>query len=79
MTIESLRQARSGVRAIARTLGRSPGTISREFARNADDDGAYASLPAHALSRSRRIKARPAACRDIVVPCPDFNVYDIGE
>ena len=61
MTIASLRQARSGVRAIARALGRSPGTVSRELARNADGDGAYASLPAQALSRSRRIQARPAA------------------
>ena len=61
MTIASLRQARSGVRAIARALGRSPGTVSRELARNTDGDGAYASLPAQALSRSRRIQARPAA------------------
>ena len=43
MTIASLRQARSSVRAIACSLGRSPRTISRELARNADGDGAYAS------------------------------------
>ncbi|MEI6029497.1 MAG: IS30 family transposase, partial [Betaproteobacteria bacterium] len=61
MTIASLRQARSSVRAIARALGRSPGTISRELARNVGSDGSYASLPAQALSRSRRIQARPAA------------------
>jgi IS30 family transposase len=61
MTITSLRQARSSVRAIACALGRSPGTISRELARNVGSDGTYASLPAHALSRLRRIQARPAA------------------
>jgi IS30 family transposase len=61
MTIASLRQARSSMRAIAGVLGRSPETISRELARNLGSDGTYASLPAQALSRSRRIQARPAA------------------
>jgi IS30 family transposase len=61
MTIASLRQGRSTVRAIARALGRSPGTISRELARNVGSDGSYASLPAHTLSRARRIQARSAA------------------
>ena len=64
MTIASLRQGRSTVRAIARALGRSPGTISRELARNVGSDGSYASLAAQALSRSRRIQARPAAKLD---------------
>jgi IS30 family transposase len=58
MTIASLRQARSGVRAIARALGRSPGTVSRELARNADGDGSYSSLPAQALSRARQSQER---------------------
>jgi IS30 family transposase len=61
MTIESLRQTRSTVRAMACALGRSPMIISRELARSAGSDGAYASLPAQALSQSRQIQARPAA------------------
>jgi IS30 family transposase len=61
MTIASLRQARSSVRAIACALGLTPGTISRKLARNVGSDGSYASLPAHALSRSRSIQARRAA------------------
>jgi IS30 family transposase len=60
MTIASMRLARSGVRAMARTLGRSPATISRELSRNADAEGAYASLPAQALSQTRRVEARAA-------------------
>jgi IS30 family transposase len=55
MTIASLRQARSGVRAIVNALGRSPGTINRVLARNVGGDGSYASLPAQALNRSRRV------------------------
>ena len=64
MTIASLHQGRSSVRDIARAVGRSPGTISRELACNVGSDGSYASLPAQALSRSRRIQARPAAKLD---------------
>jgi IS30 family transposase len=60
MTIASMRLARSGVRARARALGRSPATISRELSRNADAEGAYASLPARALSQTRRVEARGA-------------------
>ena len=64
MTIANLRQGRTSVRTIARAIGRSAGTISRELARNVGTAGSYASLPAQALSRSRRKKARPAAKLD---------------
>ncbi len=60
MTIASMRLARSGVRAMARMPERSPATISRELSRNADAEGAYASLPAQALSQTRRVEARAA-------------------
>ncbi len=59
-TIASMRLARSGARATARALGRSPATISRELSRNADAEGAHASLPAQALSQTRRVEARGA-------------------
>jgi hypothetical protein len=36
------------IRAIARRLGRSPSTISREPRRNADRDGGYRATTAHA-------------------------------
>ena len=60
MTLASMCQARSGVRAMARALERSPSTISREISRNASAEGVYASVPAHALSQTRRIQARAA-------------------
>jgi IS30 family transposase len=58
MTLASMCQARSSVRAMARALERSPSTISREIARNASAEGVYASVPAQALSQTRRIQAR---------------------
>ena len=64
MTIASLRQSGSGVRAMARALGRSPGTVSRELARNTCAELGYASVPAHALSQARRVDARPMAKLD---------------
>ena len=45
---------------MARTLGRSAGTISRELARNTGARTGYASAPAQAMSQARRIDARPA-------------------
>ncbi len=60
MTLASICQARSGVRAMARVLERSPSTISREIARNASAEGVYASVPAQALSQTRRVLARAA-------------------
>ena len=64
MTIASMKQEGSSVRAIARTLGRSAGTISRELTRNACSQSGYASTVAHGLCRTRRIEARPRAVLD---------------
>jgi IS30 family transposase len=64
MTISSMAQQGSSVRAMARTLGRSAGTVSRELARNRCARLGYASEPAQALCRSRRIDARPQAKLD---------------
>jgi IS30 family transposase len=64
MTIASLRQQGSSVRTIARTLDRSPGTISRELARNRHSELGYASAPAQALSAQRRDAARGLAKLD---------------
>lgn len=59
MTISSMAQQGSSVRAMARTLGRSAGTVSRELARNCCARVGYASEPAGAMSRARRLQARP--------------------
>lgn len=59
--IATLRARGSGVREIARLLGRSPSTVSRELKRNVapHDGGRYDSDLAHARARerSRRIRA----------------------
>lgn len=64
MTIASLRQQGASVRAMARTLGRSPGTVSRELARNSSPELGYASATAQALSMQRREAARRPAKLD---------------
>jgi transposase, IS30 family len=49
------------MRAIARRLGRSPSTISRELRRNADRrDGGYRPMTAHALAYERASRPKPA-------------------
>jgi IS30 family transposase len=45
---------------IARRLGRSPSTISRELKRNADRDGAYRATTAHARAFERASRPKPA-------------------
>ncbi len=46
------------VRAIARELGRDPGTISREISRNSGDDGIYRPFEAHRKSTLRRFRPK---------------------
>ena len=58
VTLASLIQQSVGVRAIARVLGRSPSTISRELKRNAQPAG-YASTYARTCAHQRRVRARP--------------------
>jgi IS30 family transposase len=49
------------IRVIARRLGRSPSTISRELRRNADRrDGGYRPTTAHALAFERASRPKPA-------------------
>jgi IS30 family transposase len=48
------------MRAIARRLGRSPSTVSRELRRNADRRGAYRPTTAHALAWHRASRPKPA-------------------
>jgi len=54
------------VRRIARVLGRSPSTVSREIARNTSRRSRYSAAMAdsHARDRGRRPKARKLACHD---------------
>lgn len=51
-------QQKQSIRAIARALGRSPSTISREIHRNAGGNG-YVSRFAHQRCCRRRIHSRP--------------------
>jgi transposase, IS30 family len=48
------------MRAIARRLGRSPSTVSRELARNCDRGGGYGATRAHALAYTRASRPKPA-------------------
>lgn len=52
-------QQKQSLRAIARALGRSPSTISREILRNAGGKG-YVSRFAQQRCRIRRIHSRPS-------------------
>ena len=55
--------ARAGgesMRSIARRLGRSPSTISRELSRNADRAGCYRATSAHALAYARASRPKPS-------------------
>jgi transposase, IS30 family len=54
------RAAGEGVRSIARRLSRSPSTISRELARNADRDRCYRASTAHARAWERASRPKPA-------------------
>lgn len=54
------RDRREGVRAIARAIGRSPSTVSRELARNVSPSPRrYRAFPAHIMARERARRSRP--------------------
>jgi IS30 family transposase len=61
---EEIALARAGgatIRGIARRLGRSPSTLSRELRRNADRrDGGYRATTAHAMAYERASRPKPA-------------------
>lgn len=64
----------ASMRAIARVLGRSPSTVSRELRRNANKDGSYS-----ASAASRRYKIRRKAChkKAILTDESDLRTYVI--
>ena len=64
MTIASMSQQGSSKRAMARLLGRSPSTISREIKRNAHSAKGYASHTAQVRCFARRRAARPSSKLD---------------
>jgi IS30 family transposase len=54
------RDRKEGVRAIARAIGRSPSTVSRELARNVSPSPRrYRAFPAHIRARERARRSRP--------------------
>ena len=60
---EEIALARAGgesMRSIARRLGRSPSTVSRELSRNADRAGCYRATTAHALAYMRASRPKPS-------------------
>jgi IS30 family transposase len=61
MTMASMKQQGSSARAMARALGRSPSTITRELARNTLTAMPYGSHTAQVACFSRRVAARPLA------------------
>jgi IS30 family transposase len=54
------RAAGESIRQVAARLGRSPSTISRELARNADRTGRYRASSAHVLAYERASRPKPA-------------------
>ncbi|WP_128000912.1 IS30 family transposase [Piscinibacter defluvii] len=60
VAVAGMRLQQLGVRRIARELGRSPSTISRELRRNGKPRVGYRSDEAQRASQARRRKARPA-------------------
>jgi transposase, IS30 family len=57
----ALARARAeSMQCIARRLGRSPSTISRELRRNAGREGSYRATTAHALAWTRASRPKPA-------------------
>ena len=80
MTIASMSQQGSSKRAMARLLGRSPSTISREIKRNAHSAKGYASHTAQVRCFARRRAARPtpkldtrSVCWDVVLTLLDWR------
>ncbi len=65
ITMASMRQQGCSMGAMARVLGRSASTISREFGRNTLPTVAYASHTAQVACDGRRQAARPAAKLDV--------------
>jgi IS30 family transposase len=65
MTIASMAQQGCSVRAMARTLHRSPSTICRELARNTLPGSAYGSHAAQQAFTIRRLAAKPATKLDL--------------
>jgi IS30 family transposase len=59
-TIAVMQEQGLSLRAMARKLGRSVSTLSRELQRNSDDKQAYAGGLAQTASQTRRLQARPA-------------------
>jgi transposase, IS30 family len=62
--IMTMRSEQSGIRAIARFLGRSAGTISRELAKTSGEDGTYNAELTHARSNRHRTSIRKTSKLD---------------
>jgi transposase, IS30 family len=65
VVMASLRLQKVGVRGIARAIGRSASTVSRELRRNAQVQAGYSSAAAQAAHAARRRAARPRRKLDV--------------
>ena len=71
--ISTMRAKKVSIRQIARYLGRSPSTVSREYKRNLRPSGYYTAFVAHSYAlasrrRSRRGSQFPPECWSLIWP-----------
>ena len=78
VTLAALRQQGMSLRAVARVLGRSPGSLSREVRRNGDGQGLYLSKQAQGAAAARRAAARPTPKLDADGPLWPLVLHMLG-
>ena len=77
-TIADLRSKGRSIRAIARELGRCPGTVSREIARNSHPELGYMPHGAQRAAAGRRARPKPSKLAE-PGPLREYVVANLGE